>query len=382
MELRFFGIKIRRINEEKIFMRILNDKKHKRRIVSNIIGVLCISAMMSAWHITQGMGRMEADKARQADVRIVEGIGDRTKQSEEGVTSIPQETNASVESENASAENIDIENTGTENANIENAATENTDIENAGAENTDIENAGTENTNTENVGAEDLGIESMNTGNLSTNVENMRQTDTESASSELDSLEIENPELGNTELEEEIYGNLIVTNRVESNSEEDFDPEKEFHFTIYVGEERYEYVLKTGESYSVENIPVGTTYRVEVADYLGEYYVNENPQSEGVILHEDNHMEFLHTLTPEPEVTRRIEAGEFSTPLEDVEDIPENVEVQPSEVNHQQQRNLRYEGEVSLAPEARPLVTTFWLVVLMLSTVILKIVVFDRHILR
>lgn len=202
----------------------------------------------------------------------------------------------------------------------------------------------------------------------------------------LEDTSLEDMELGNAEpvtSQEELYGDLIVTNYVEAKGEELLDPEKAFHFTIHVGEEVYECALKAGESYRIEGIPVGIAYEVEEADYLAEYYVNEDRHSTGIITEGDNHEIFSSVLTPAVEVEQMLEEAlaEYFENEEDIANTEEELKaIQEQELedivgNIGEQEDLHYVGEVSLSKEARPMLTVFWVVMLMSSIVALKVII-------
>ena len=105
-------------------------------------------------------------------------------------------------------------------------------------------------------------------------------------------------------------GNLIIgktvavaerTSLVDEYGDPIADPmEKEFHFTIKVGSDTHTYVLKHGESYKIENIPVGTPYEVIEDNYYADGYITSGTNTMGTIVEGDNYADILNTLTDPP----------------------------------------------------------------------------------
>ena len=103
----------------------------------------------------------------------------------------------------------------------------------------------------------------------------------------------------NTKEEEEKLGNLIVTKTVEivpgaSLVDKDGNPipnpmEKVFHFTIRVGNDTYTCDLKHGQTYRINNIPIGTDYEVVEDDYYAEGYITSSTNTNATIVEGDNH---------------------------------------------------------------------------------------------
>ena len=183
---------------------------------------------------------------------------------------------------------------------------------------------------------------------------------------------------------EGLYGDLIITNYVEAQGEEVLDLEKVFHFTIKVGEEVYEHALRIGESYRIENIPEGTPYEIVGANYLSEYYVNENRHIEGFIVQGENHQMFHSMLTPAPEVERMIEEGliidneEYEIDLTEMQteaEVLQEPEVSNTLVTTEEPEVSHYIGEISMPKETHPMAAIVWLIILMASIVALKVVI-------
>ena len=197
--------------------------------------------------------------------------------------------------------------------------------------------------------------------------------------------------LENTEFSETIYGSLIVTNHIEVRGEEALEPdlEKEFHITIHVGEEIYEHGLKAGESYRVENIPAGMEYNIEVADYLADNYVNEHRHLNGNIGEGENHVNVINALTPRADIDEMLAAGLLSSyednagNMENIEgtgEMNENLleqELQEAEVIapvNTEIESVQYTGEAYIHQATHSTALTVWVVMLMISTVMLKVI--------
>ena len=77
------------------------------------------------------------------------------------------------------------------------------------------------------------------------------------------------------------YGNLTVAKQLEGDSA---DKKKEFSFTVTIGDKTETLVLKGGESHTYSNIPVGTPYKVEEADYTADGYITTTTGTAGNIV--------------------------------------------------------------------------------------------------
>ena len=84
----------------------------------------------------------------------------------------------------------------------------------------------------------------------------------------------------------------------ESENETIEDPmEKVFNFTIRVGSDIYTTQLKHGETYRIDNIPVGTDYEVVEEDYYQDGYVTSSINANATIVEGDNHASVKNVLT-------------------------------------------------------------------------------------
>ena len=82
-----------------------------------------------------------------------------------------------------------------------------------------------------------------------------------------------------------------------SNSNIEIDLDKEFDFTITIGDDTHTHSIKDGETYEIDNIPVGTSYEVVENDYSGDGYVTTAKGSQGTIVAGENEVEFTNTFT-------------------------------------------------------------------------------------
>ena len=111
-------------------------------------------------------------------------------------------------------------------------------------------------------------------------------------------------------VEEPKFGSLIINkivaitegvSLVDEHGDPIADPmEKGFNFTIRVGSDTYNYILKHGESYKIDDIPVGTPYEVIEDNYYADGYITSGTNTTGTIVEGDNHANILNTLTDPP----------------------------------------------------------------------------------
>jgi AAA ATPase containing von Willebrand factor type A (vWA) domain len=372
-------------------MRIF-DKNKRLKIIAIVLGCICmLSVIMSIWHV----GRSVSGAASTAETTLMQQE-DETQMLEDdsafGEGNLMREDAGeaqSLEEENLAAQPDASMSTESETAGLDADISTESDTTGLDAHaSTQPDTTGRDahistqpdNTGRDTMEAEQAGIDAqVGAAGADGIAGGVGLESSETPQSELDAAYA-----GDIALMEELYGDLIITNYVEAQGEEILDLEKAFHFTIKVGEEVYEHALRIGESYRIENIPEGTPYEIVGANYLSEYYVNENRRIEGFIVQGENHQMFHSMLTPAPEVERMIEEGliidneEYEIDLTEMQTEPEVLqepEVSNALVTAEEQEVSHYIGEISMPKETHPMAAIVWLIILMASIVALKVVI-------
>jgi len=360
-------------------MRIF-DKNKRLKIIAIVLGCICmLSVIMSIWHV----GRSVSGAASTAETTLMQQE-DETQMLENdsafGEGNLTLEDAQSLEDENLAAQSDASISTESETAGLD--AHISTQSDTTGLDvhaSTQSDTTGRDahistqpdNTGRDTMEAEQAGIDAQ-VGAAGMESAEMPQTELDAAYA------------GDMTSMEGLYGDLIITNYVEAQGEEILDLEKVFHFTIKVGEEVYEHALRIGESYRIENIPEGTPYEIVGANYLSEYYVNENRHIEGFIVQGENHQMFHSMLTPAPEVERMIEEGliidneEYEIDLTEMQteaEVLQEPEVSNTLVTTEEPEVSHYIGEISMPKETHPMAAIVWLIILMASIVALKVVI-------